>query len=132
MAYDYQNYEQKIPHSNAPKGWVTKIISGYKEVYPKMIPKLLVGAPLYGWKGSKAMLSRDIITWLNNDPDPESRSIAWSEGNQEHRIEANNEVCVFPTPSFILHRKELLKRLGVAGISYWELGQTNLATLSVC
>lgn len=137
MAYDYQKYEQKIKFANTPKGWVQKIIVGYKELYPKIVPKLLIGAPLYGWRGEEAIISSKLVAWLK-----ESRSgstapmtISWQYGNQEHYFASSSDseerVCAFPTPSFVLYRKELTRLLGVAGIAYWELGQTNRATLSV-
>jgi hypothetical protein len=129
MAYDYQKYEQKIRFANSPKGWVTKIIAGYKETFPKLIPKILIGAPLYGWRGEDAMVSSSIVSWM--DENPADSTIIWQYGNQEHYFVAGDQLCAFPTPSFVLHRKELTRLLGVAGIAYWELGQTNRATLSV-
>lgn len=57
MTYDYQSYSlpSHIPVVNAPLTWVQTVLTAFGNSDPTILAKILMGIPLYGWKGSEAL-----------------------------------------------------------------------------
>jgi hypothetical protein len=138
MTYD-KNKMKGEP--NAPVPWVMGIMSGLSRV-PAMRKKMLVGIPLYGWRGSDALTGDSVVEWLRVSRDPEKTlgdgdvEIVWDDGAKEHlwisqprsrRAMGASSAIIgsYPTPAFINLRLALAdnESLGIAGAALWELGQ---------
>lgn len=126
MTYDL-NKMQSLP--NAPIGWVRDVISSLSPEVDSPLggkaslrSKLLLGVPLYGWRGQEALTGQDMAKWLAT-----GRVIPlWDDSPKEHRFEEQTTglVCYYPTPMFLQHRLGLAIELDVAGVALWELGQS--------
>lgn len=120
MTYDYAGPADSS-YRGAPLPWVEAVMSGYIDLDASAKKKLLLGIPMYGWRGSEAMISDTLIVWLVQD----DVDIDWNGQTSEHVFTSASDGrrCPFPTPLFVKVRLELAAELGVAGVALWELGQ---------
>jgi spore germination protein YaaH len=141
MTYDKNQMTSK---PNAPYDWIEEVIDSFIYFYSNNTNnnntnsnnnnnnnnesfhnKILLGIPLYGWRNENAMTGDDMIIWLVSNASSNNMKITWNHEVKEHLFSTKDSKlqCYFPTPLFIIERMKLAARLGVAGVSFWELGQ---------
>eukprot|EP00607_Mallomonas_marina_P003919 CAMPEP_0182436362 /NCGR_PEP_ID=MMETSP1167-20130531/81143_1 /TAXON_ID=2988 /ORGANISM="Mallomonas Sp, Strain CCMP3275" /LENGTH=133 /DNA_ID=CAMNT_0024628467 /DNA_START=339 /DNA_END=740 /DNA_ORIENTATION=+ len=119
----------------APLSWAREVMTGLgrgeavQGETRSLQRKLLLGIPLYGWRGREAVTGDDMIVWLATG----GVSVLWDEEAREHFFTNADETlkAYYPTPLFVKHRLDLAKDLGVAGVAFWELGQTMAMVLEL-
>ncbi len=121
MTYDFNNRVNGYP--NAPIEWVRAVMKGLSNV-DSLRGKLLLGLPMYGWRGSDAMTGDSMVLWLASG----SVDIIWKPIYQEHVFvdKATQKQSSYPTVPFLAKRLALAEEMsdvGVAGVALWELGQ---------
>lgn len=134
MTYDHSSRQlgDRIGAFNAPLPWVREVMESLSAVSPSMKSKLLLGIPMYGWKGEAAMIADTMLIWLAMNA--ENIQIKWDEIAQEHiYIKRGNELEVssYPTSLFIERRLQLAEELNVAGVALWEVGQMMATFISL-
>ena len=132
MTYDFSKHSNDLP--NAPLLWVESVLSSFIAAEESFRPKLLLGIPMYGWRGEEAMIGEHsifmryrfefqvadtMVVWLVQ----EEVQVEWDEVAREHIFSGVRRQCAFPTPLFVQQRLGLAKELGIAGVALWEVGQ---------
>ena len=121
MTYDFNNRVGGFP--NAPIEWMRAVMKGLSSV-DSLRGKLLLGLPMYGWRGTDAMTGDSMVLWLASG----RVDIIWEPTYQEHHFidKRTQKQSSYPTIPFLARRLALAEEMsgsGVAGVALWELGQ---------
>lgn len=90
-----------------------------------MTSKVLLGLPMYGWKGETAMTAETMVIWLAAHKP--FIKIIWNEEAKEHLFvksgDGVKETASYPTPLFLQNRLNIAETYNLAGVAIWEAGQ---------
>ena len=126
MTYDRSKFTGES--SNAPYDWVKEIVSNLVAVDNSVAGKLLMGLPMYGWRGADAMIADTMVVWLAEGqlyPETSRVLVKWLMREREHVFveRLRGRTSSYPTPAFLYKRLQLAEEQRVAGVALWELGQ---------
>ena len=57
MTYDFTKHSKEVP--NAPLLWMESVVSSFLAAEESFRSKLLLGIPMYGWRGDEAMIGEN-------------------------------------------------------------------------
>ena len=57
MTYDFTKHSKEVP--NAPLLWMESVVSSFLAAEESFRSKMLLGIPMYGWRGDEAMIGEN-------------------------------------------------------------------------
>ncbi len=144
MAYDFFNQYSSQPGPIAPTFWIESILNKAIAEIPK--EKIVLGVHTYSYNwaaqdieldlnsilATESTLQADAYTFdqvqevLDRYPHTILNNPLWGEKYVKYQREAKDRILVYTDAETIRIRRDIAKRYGIKGVSYWRLGGDTL------